>query len=52
MNLADSAVSVRVRREELPVSLQGPRLRDLLSEQSAGASPVQLPAYGVKLLAR
>jgi glycosidase len=56
VNLADSAVTVAVRRDGLPRPLPRRRMKDLLSGRSertgGNAFRVGLPPFGVKLLGR
>jgi alpha-amylase len=56
VNLSDTAATVTVAPESLPEALSGHRLMDLVSgtaePTSAGARRVQLPPFGVKLLAQ
>jgi alpha-amylase len=56
VNLADSAATVAVQRDSLPVSLREPRLRDLLAGRPERATDstlhVNLPPFGIKLLTR
>jgi alpha-amylase len=56
VNLAATATTVALKRDSLPETLLGPRMKDLLSGESVRLADdtlhVPLPPFGVKLLAR
>ncbi len=56
VNLTGTATTVALKRDSLPETLLSPRMNDLLSGKSEGASGdtlrVHLPPFGVELLAR